>query len=131
MGRPVSYFTMLGIQRGNLGLLIVGTLFLVVLASVWAEAEHHPAEAGQAGLTSLNQRAVREADLLNWKRENAAETNKRGNKRPPKKEGKNYKARNKKGNKRAVRKKGRNYKARNKKGNKRAVRKEGRNYKAR
>merc|ERR1712241_371178 len=53
--------TMLRIQRGNLGLLIVGALFLVVLGSVWAEAEHHPAEAEQAGLASLIQRDVREA----------------------------------------------------------------------
>jgi len=33
----------------------------VVLGSVWAEAERHPAEADQAGLASLNLRDVREA----------------------------------------------------------------------
>ena len=69
---------MLKIRRGNLGLLIVGALFLVVLGSVWAEAEHHPAEAEQAGLASLIQRNVREAGA-GMKRKNAERKKKRKN----------------------------------------------------
>merc|ERR1712203_1092176 len=56
-----SSSTMLRILKGNIGLLMLGTLFLVLVGAVWSEAEHDPALTEQAGLASLNQRTVRDA----------------------------------------------------------------------
>ena len=77
----------------------MGTLFLVVLGSVWAEAEHHPAEADQARLASLNQRDVREAARL--KKKNPEGKKKRKN-NPAGKRGGKKRAVGKRGGKKRV-----------------------------
>ena len=58
---------MLRIKRGNIGLLMVGAVLLLVVRTVWAEVKHQPAKLDQAGLASLNQRDVRDADDLKRK----------------------------------------------------------------
>merc|ERR1712203_1132078 len=63
-----SSSTMLRILKGNIGLLMLGTLFLVLVGAVWSEAEHDPALTEQAGLAYLNQRTVRDAAGRNKKK---------------------------------------------------------------